>query len=116
MRGSIRSTSAVGIELPITKRPCSNCPFRSDGAAIELASGRLESIASDLLADDHSTFVCHKTIDKTRMTCAGAVGFLSKAGQLPVIARLAMVMGIIAPEDIAASAAMVIEPHFLGLS
>src|SRR3989344_5614440 len=34
--------------MPITKRPCSNCPFRSDGAGIELHPGRLEGIVSEL--------------------------------------------------------------------
>ena len=94
--------------MPITKRPCSNCPFRNDKAKVELARGRLQSIVADLVADDHSTFVCHKTVSSTPMTCAGAVGYMSKIGRLPVIARLGLVMGIITQKDIAASAAMVI--------
>lgn len=53
--------------MPITKRPCANCPFRCDGAGVELSPGRLEGIVSDLLADDQQTFVCHKTLDKERM-------------------------------------------------
>lgn len=101
--------------MPITKRPCSNCPFRCDGAGIELNAGRLEGIVSDLLTDDRQTFVCHKTLDKERMTCAGAVGLLSKLGRLPVIARLGLVYGVITKDDIEASAAMVIEPSALDL-
>ena len=50
--------------MPITKRPCSNCPFRCDGEGIELRPGRLEGIVADLLANDQHTFVCHKTLDK----------------------------------------------------
>lgn len=99
--------------MPITKRPCANCPFRSDGAGIDLSPGRLEGIVSDLLADDQQTFVCHKTLDKERMTCAGAVGLMSKLGRLPVIARLGLVYGVITRDDIAASVAMVIEPSDL---
>ncbi len=57
--------------------------------------------------------VCHKSIDKKKMTCAGAVAVLSKVGRLPVIARLGLVVGVIAREDIAASAAMVIDPSQL---
>lgn len=69
---------------------------------------------SDLLADDQQTFVCHKTLDKERMTCAGAVGLMSKLGRLPVIARLGLAYGVITKEDIVASAAMVIDPANLG--
>lgn len=97
--------------MPITKRPCSNCPFRKDGAGIELRSGRLEGILADLLADDQRTFVCHKTLHKERMTCAGAVAVMSKLGRLPVIARLGLAVGVITNEDVAASAAMVIDPN-----
>lgn len=96
--------------MSITKRPCANCPFRKDGAGIELRPGRLERIVADLKADDSQTFVCHKTLYKERMTCAGAVGVMSKVGRLPVIARLGLAVGIITKEDIVASAGMVIDP------
>jgi len=32
--------------MPITKRPCANCPFRSDGAGVELEPGRVDEKAS----------------------------------------------------------------------
>ena len=101
--------------MPITKRPCANCPFRNDGAAIELQPGRLNDIVGNLQADDHATFVCHKTTEAKmkRMTCAGAVAFMSKLGRMPVIARLGLVAGVISAEDVAASAALVIEPEEL---
>ncbi|MHC3436332.1 hypothetical protein KDK82_5945 [Delftia sp. K82] len=102
--------------MPITKRPCANCPFRCDGAGVELNPGRLESIVSHLLADDQQTFVCHKTLEKERMTCAGAVALMSKLGRLPVIARLGLAYGVITEDDIVASAAMVIDPSSLTLS
>lgn len=102
--------------MPITKRPCANGPFRCDGAGVELNPGRLESIVSHLLADDQQTFVCHKTLEKERMTCAGAVALMSKLGRLPVIARLGLAYGVITEDDIVASAAMVIDPSSLTLS
>ena len=102
--------------MPITKRPCANCPFRCDGAGVKLNPGRLEGIVSRLLADDQQTFVCHKTLEKERMTCAGAVALMSKLGRLPVIARLGLAYGVITEDDIVSSAAMVIEPSSLTLS
>ncbi len=96
--------------MPITKRPCANCPFRCDGSAIELHPGRVQGIVKGLLDDDHKTFLCHKTLDKDPMTCAGAVGLMSKVGRLPFIARLGLEFGVITADDVAASAAMVIDP------
>lgn len=101
--------------MSITKRPCTNCPFLKDGAGIELRPGRLERIVAGLKADDHETFLCHKTLHKKRMTCAGAVGFMSKVGQLPVIARLGLAVGVITQVDIEASAAIVIDPADLAV-
>lgn len=63
-----------------------------------------------LLKDDHQTFVCHKTLETGRMTCAGAVGLMSKLGRLPVIARLGLAVGVITRKDIDAIEQMVIEP------
>ena len=34
--------------------------------------GADRSVTVDLLANDQQTFVCHKTLDKERMMCAGA--------------------------------------------
>ena len=87
--------------VPITKRPCANCPFRADGAAISLQPGRLDEIVQDLLRDDHETFVCHKTLDKDRMTCMGAMVVMHKIGRLPVLARLGLVTGAISIADLA---------------
>lgn len=101
--------------MPITKRPCANCPFRSDGAGIQLAPGRVGGIVSDLLADDYETFVCHKTLEKDRMTCAGAVALMHKLGRLPVIARVGLASGVITVADIEASAELVIDPADLAL-
>ena len=99
--------------MPITKCPCSNCPFRADAGAIELRPGRLEGIVADLLQDDQQTFVCHKTLDSQRMTCAGAVAVMAKLGRLPVIARLGLVHEVITVADIEASKQLVIDPNDL---
>lgn len=101
--------------MPITKRPCSNCPFRRDGAGIELQPGRLEGIVLDLLADDHQTFVCHKTLDTQRSTCAGSLGVMAKIGRMPVIGRFGLALGIITASDIEASAALVVDPSDLAI-
>lgn len=101
--------------MPITKRPCSNCPFRRDGAGIELQPGRMKGIVLDLLADDHQTFVCHKTLDAQRMTCVGALGVMTKIGRMPVIGRLGLALGIITASDIEASAALVVDPSDLAI-
>ena len=60
--------------MPITKRPCSNCPFRADAGAIELRPGRLEGIVADLLQDDQQTFVPQDTrqpAHDVRWSCRG---------------------------------------------
>lgn len=103
--------------MPIAKRPCANCPFRSDGNGVELQPGRLEEIVTGLLSDDSATFICHKTLDsdRTRKTCAGALAVMSKLDRLPVIGRLALITGVIKQSDIEASAALVIDPSDLNL-
>lgn len=95
--------------MSIAKRPCANCPFRCDDAAIQLENGRLKSIVSDLLQDDMRTFVCHKTLGAQRQTCAGAVAAMAKLGRLPVIARLGLRLGV--TSDIEASKPLVIDPQ-----
>jgi hypothetical protein len=75
----------------------------------------MKGIVSDLLSDDHRTFVCHKTLDTERMTCAGAVAVMSKLDRLPLIARLGLVFGVIKQSDIEASEKMVIDPSTLVL-
>ena len=99
--------------MPVTKRPCSNCPFRCDDDAIELRPGRLEGIIAGLLRDDMQTF--HKTLDTQHMTCAGAVAVMAKLGRLPLIARLGLVHEVISVADIEASKQLVIEPSDLRL-
>ena len=102
--------------MPITKRPCANCPFRNDGKGIALSRKRMAGIVEDLMSDDSQTFVCHKTLDSERMTCAGALGLMSKLGHLPLIARLGISVGVITAADIEASALMTIEPEVSGFS
>ncbi|MEQ6436225.1 DUF6283 family protein [Comamonas sp. w2-DMI] len=92
----------------ITKRPCGNCPFRNDGNGITLQPGRIESIVAASLADDMVPFVCHKTLDKQRQTCAGFLALMQKIGQLPVAGRLGVGFGIITEADIDQSAKLVI--------
>lgn len=90
------------------RKPCSNCPFRKEGA-IELRPGRLTGIIAQLLDDDWSTFSCHKTTHGehvededgsyqyeacgTESMCAGAIIYLEKAGRPTVGMRLARTLG-----------------------
>ena len=91
------------------KKPCANCPFRDGSKAISLTPGRLDQIKSDLLADDHSSFDCHKTVYKANSTakrkrkdrsmCAGAARFLMQEGRPTVGMRLALALGIMKPSE-----------------
>lgn len=96
------------------KRPCANCPFLRRGA-IELAPDRLQGIIDGLLADDCSTFQCHKTVHGPRggrwddeghytpsgdeAMCAGAAALLMKRGRPTVLMRLAFISGQASPDQ-----------------
>ena len=87
--------------------PCNNCPFRNDGAGIELCEDRKREIVEAL---NCGTFACHKTVDYSKdpedrednwgevtadsQHCAGALIMLehdNKPGQMMRIAeRLGM--------------------------
>ena len=101
--------------MPIKKRPCSNCPFRCDGAASQLVPGTLEAPNAGLRSTEMSTFVGHNSLDPPRLTCAGAVAVMAKLGRLSVIARLGLVHEVITKADIEASKQLVIEPSDLNL-
>lgn len=106
------------------KRPCANCPFLPKGA-IELASGRLEEIISELLEDDHKTFPCHKTVHSAgggewdddgnympsghEAMCAGAAAFLMKHHRPTVGMRYAFATGAASPTDWDEAKTMTIE-------
>lgn len=107
--------------------PCDQCPFLKTGA-IELAPGRLEGIVQQLVADDHSTFQCHKTThhasrggcwdeDGTFLPsgqecmCAGAMIYLEKVGRPTVGMRLAALCGLYNRETLEGSFGLVIDPN-----
>ncbi len=117
------------------KKPCGNCPFLKDGA-IELAPGRLQSIAKGLLDDDHSNFHCHKTVYNERTGgsmmendegetkyqcshkesfCAGAMILMEKMGHTSILMRVGRLMGAYRPDDLLTHKTKVIEPEQLGL-
>ncbi len=96
------------------KKPCSNCPFLVKGA-IQLEPGRVDKILNDLLANDQTTFQCHKTVhcdDGGEWTeegeykasgheamCAGAAAVLLKRGRPTVNMRVGFAMGVAKPTD-----------------
>lgn len=71
------------------KRPCKDCPFRTDVPRY-LSTARYEEIAS-VLVDRGENFVCHKTVDydcdseepgmDDSRTCAGAMIWLQHQGK-----------------------------------
>lgn len=99
----------------ITKRPCANCPFRNDGEGVELRPGRIEGIVAESLTNDMPPFVCHKTLESNKQTCAGFLALMSKMDRLPVIGRLGLHTGLITNDDIEASRKLVIEKEDLNL-
>jgi hypothetical protein len=97
-----------------------------DGA-IELAPGRLEGIIEELLANDHATFQCHKTVHSKRggdwddqgqytpsgheAMCAGAATFLMKQRRPSVSMRIAFAMGVAKPDQWDECAHLVIDSN-----
>lgn len=89
-------------ELFRIKKPCSNCPFRNDGKAINLSDARFEEIVASITQDDSTTFPCHKTVyDENGNTlkgkssyCVGAMAYLYKAKQPNIAMRLGIAMGL----------------------
>lgn len=96
-------------------RACGNCPFRRQGA-IDLMPGRLAQIVRDLLADDTTPFLCHKTVygpkadgetieheDGTTTycpghrdsVCAGSMTWLLKAKSPNVAMRMGVALGML---------------------
>jgi hypothetical protein len=112
------------------RRPCGNCPFLQTGA-IDLRPGRLAGIIQGLVADDHSTFYCHKTVVRdddahlddgryiaagTESMCAGAMIYLEKVGRPTVDMRLGRVVGLYSSERLKAHFSEVIDPPNSGTS
>lgn len=81
--------------------PCSNCPFRSDGAGVPLRRARVRAIERALILH---TFSCHKTIAHddegepvdlpTTMHCAGALILLEKLERPSQMMRIGERLGI----------------------
>lgn len=117
------------------KKPCANCPFLKKGA-IELRKGRIEGIAQDLIDDDRTPFLCHKTVfaknangthveneDGTTSykpgtkdsACVGSMVFLLKAGAPNVSMRMGAALGLLDYKALNALNDLVIEPQSLNL-
>ena len=118
------------------KKPCANCPFLKKGA-IELREGRLEQIARDLVRDDRTPFLCHKTVHSRRSdgeriehedgtttyvpgrrdsVCAGSMAFLMKAKMPNVAMRIGISLGLLSMKELESIADAVIDPKDLGPS
>jgi len=107
----VRNSFAHHLRL---RKPCADCPFLKEGA-IELRPGRLTGIIRHLLADDHSTFQCHKHVHGPKggewdendnytpsgdePMCAGAAAVLMKRGRPTVPMRIAFAIGAARPDQ-----------------
>ena len=111
------------------KKPCANCPFLKEGG-VPLRPGRLEGIVEEL-HDDHSHFLCHKTVHNNRTggewdddddgdhryqasgmesQCVGSMIYLLKEGRQNVSMRLAAAFGMVDFDELQAQADKVIDP------
>ena len=117
------------------KRPCKNCPFLVEGA-IELRPGRVDGIVRGMLADDTSTFFCHKTVHaknadgrhienddgsityvagKKDSACVGAMVVLLKLRNPNVAMRMGAAFKMIDFDELRALDDRVIDPATLDL-
>lgn len=106
------------------KRPCIQCPFRTDGARVPLRPGRAAEIIANLVERGES-FPCHKTMVHgeeglevviSSQVCAGAMILLTAINQPNKIMQIGEWMGLFDPTalDPGAPACRTIE-EFLAL-
>jgi len=97
------------------KKPCAECPFAKD-EAIQLRSGRRESIMQDLASQRAGTFHCHKTLDadkQDRKHCAGAMSLSMKLGFQPQTLKIAHRLGFIAADHYTEAGDLTMAPESL---
>ena len=110
------------------KKPCANCPFKKEGA-IDLAEGRVEGIANDLMEGTYGTFQCHKTVHTKKggewneetgeyessgheSMCAGAAAYLMRAGNPTHSMRFAIGTGHLDPDQWNPIMGELVEPFY----
>lgn len=113
------------------KKPCKKCPFINNGQAIELNRGRREEIMEGLLAGQHHSFHCHKTVyapgannfdedgrytPKDVAVCAGAAAVARKFGRDMQVVQIATRLGTIPYDHYDEAMAMTIEPGDLSIN
>lgn len=94
------------------KRPCANCPFRTDGAGVALRPRRAAAIIVSIVEGCES-FSCHKTLARgdeglevvaTTQLCAGAMILLDAIGQPNTAMQLGQRLGFFDPAYLDAEA------------
>lgn len=110
--------------------PCSNCPFRKDDKAIELAPGRKQKIIENLYHGHSGAFPCHKTVYRKDnrnfddddnfiandvSQCAGAMAVCEKSGRKATIVQLGERLGIISDSHYSMAKEMTIDPEELDI-
>jgi hypothetical protein len=100
--------------MPVSdlKRPCANCPFRTDGAGVALRPRRAAEIIVSIV-EGCASFSCHKTLERregrlevvaTTQLCAGAMILLDAIGQPNTAMQLGQRLGYFDPADLDADA------------
>ena len=84
---------------------CGNCPFKDNGEAINLITGRVDSIKEYLLGSNDRSFNCHKTVydldeqmqpteEQELKMCYGAFRFLLENNSFNQQMQIALRLGI----------------------
>ena len=75
------------------KKPCKDCPFKTDTLEGWLGEERAEEISNDLIYNQ-GTFACHKTLQAAKQEhCAGALILLEKLDRPNQMMRIAERLG-----------------------
>lgn len=77
-------------DLPAQKRPCANCPWRTDAPPGEFPVERYRRLAASAYDGSVVLFACHKSLDGGEVTCAG---FLERGALHNMAVRLAYATG-----------------------
>lgn len=78
------------------KRPCPDCPWRTDAPVGRFPPEAFERLAHTAHDMDRGLFQCHDTSDEVPLTCAG---FLERGADHNLTVRMAYSQGTLEPLD-----------------
>jgi hypothetical protein len=85
------------VKLVYPKKPCAECPWRTDVEPGAFTADRFRALANTAHDMAMSLFACHKSGDDRPTVCAG---FLLRGGRHNLTLRLAYARGEIVPEGV----------------